>query len=162
MGVVGGCDEVGDEPGHQDRVVTVGTEGCPPERAKWSCFSSTSPPEDTLIEDDGGVGGQKSAPQTRLGSEEELKQSGQLEHLAAAFARRDPPMLGVRREVGPLLLVKHYLERLELAQIVERHLPSHGRARLTNAEVVLALIANRPAAPSPLYDVPLIAPACAL
>lgn len=88
-----------------------------------------------------------------LGPEDELKQSGQLEHLAAAFARRDPPMLGVRREVGPLLLVKHYLERLELAQIIERHLPSHGRTQLTNAEVVLALIANRLAAPSPLYDI---------
>jgi transposase len=88
-----------------------------------------------------------------LGPEEELKASGQLEQLAAAFARRDPPMFGVRREVGPLLLVKHYLERLGLAQIVDRQLPSHGRAQLTNAEVVSALIANRLAAPSPLYDI---------
>jgi hypothetical protein len=54
MGVVWVC-EVGDEPGHQDRVVTVGTEGCPPERAKWSCFSSTSPPGDPLIEDHEGL-----------------------------------------------------------------------------------------------------------
>ena len=88
-----------------------------------------------------------------LGREDELKASGQLESLAAAFARRDPPMLGIRRKVGPLLLVKHYLERLGLAAIVDRHLPSHGRAQLTNAEVVTALVANRLAAPSPLYDV---------
>jgi transposase len=88
-----------------------------------------------------------------LGREDKLKVSGQLEHLAAAFARADPPMLGVRREVGPLLLVKHYLERLGLAQIIEHHLPSHGRSHLTNAEVVTALIANRLAAPSPLYDI---------
>jgi transposase len=88
-----------------------------------------------------------------LGREDELKASGQLEGLAAAFARRDPPMLGVRREVGPLLLVRHFLDRLGLAGIVERHLPTRGRAQLTNAEVVSALIANRLAAPSPLYDI---------
>ena len=88
-----------------------------------------------------------------LGREDELKSSGQLESLAAAFARKDPPMAGIRREVGPLLLVKHYLQRLSLAEIVESHLPSHGRAQLTNAEVVTALIANRLCAPSPLYDI---------
>ncbi len=88
-----------------------------------------------------------------LGREDQLKASGQLEALAAAFARRDPPMLGVRREVGALLLVKHFLERLGMAEIVERQLPTHGRAQLTNAEVVSALIANRLAAPSPLYDI---------
>jgi hypothetical protein len=88
-----------------------------------------------------------------LGREDELKASGQLESLAAAFARRDPPLLGVRRDVGPLLLVKHFLDRLGLAEIVDRHLPSQGRAQLTNAEVVTALIANRLAAPSPLYDI---------
>jgi len=88
-----------------------------------------------------------------LGREDELKASGQLEQLAAAFARLDPPLLGVRREVGPLLLVRHYLERLGLAAIVERALPSHGRAQLTTAEVVSALIANRLCAPSPLYDI---------
>ncbi len=88
-----------------------------------------------------------------LGREEELKASGQLEQLAGTFARLDPPMLGVRREVGPLLLVQHYLERLGIPAIVERHAPSRGRARLSIAEVVSALIANRLCAPSPLYDV---------
>jgi transposase len=88
-----------------------------------------------------------------LGREDRLKASGELDRLAAAFARRDPPLLGSRREVGPLLLVRHYLERLQLAQIVDRHLPLHGRAQLTNGEVVLALIANRLCAPSPLYDI---------
>lgn len=88
-----------------------------------------------------------------LGREEELKASGQLEALAGAFARLDPPMVGVRREVGPLLVVAHVLGRLGLASIVEAHLPDHSRSRLSPAEVVMALIANRLAAPSPLYDV---------
>ena len=88
-----------------------------------------------------------------LGPEQQLKASGQLEQLAASFARLDPPLVGVRREVGPLLLVRHYLERLGLADIVARALPGRGRAQLTTAEVVSALIANRLAAPSPLYDI---------
>ena len=40
-----------------------------------------------------------------LGREDELKASGQLEQLAASFARLDPPPAGTRRHVGPLLLV---------------------------------------------------------
>ena len=39
-----------------------------------------------------------------LGRKEELKASGQLEKLAGAFARLDPPLVGTRREVGALLL----------------------------------------------------------
>jgi len=88
-----------------------------------------------------------------LGPEKTLKASGQLEALAASFARLDPPLRGVRREVGPLLLVRHYLERLGLAGIVARAVPGRGRAQLTTAEVVMALIASRLASPSPLYDI---------
>ena len=44
-----------------------------------------------------------------LGRVDELKASGQLDQLAAAFARLDPPRIGFRREVGPLLLVHHVL-----------------------------------------------------
>ena len=88
-----------------------------------------------------------------LGREDELKASGQLEALAGAFARLDPPMAGVRREVGPLLVVAAVLDRLDLAAVVARHLPERLRSRLTPAEVVVALVANRLAAPSPLYDV---------
>src|SRR5713226_9300395 len=40
-----------------------------------------------------------------LGREDQLKASGQLEQLAASFARLDPPAAGTRRLVGPLLLV---------------------------------------------------------
>jgi len=90
---------------------------------------------------------------TTLGREEELKASGQLEQLAAAFTRADPPTPGTRREVGPLLLVAHYLDRLGLRQIVDRAIPQRGRARLTCGEVVCALVANRLASPAPLYDV---------
>jgi hypothetical protein len=88
-----------------------------------------------------------------LGREDELKASGQLEALAGALARLDPPMVGVRRDVGPLLVVAAVLERLGLGRIVERHLPERSRGRLSPAEVVVALIANRLASPSPLYDV---------
>ena len=88
-----------------------------------------------------------------LGREDELKASGQLEALAGALARLDPPMAGVRREVGPLLLVAQVLARLGISPIVDAHLPDRSRSRLSPAEVVVALIANRLAAPSPLYDV---------
>lgn len=88
-----------------------------------------------------------------LGREDALKASGQLDSLAAAFTRLDPPLTGTRREVGPLLLVAHYLNRLGLMELVDQHIPQHGRARLTHGEVVSALIANRLSAPSPLYDV---------
>jgi transposase len=88
-----------------------------------------------------------------LGREDELKMSGQLEALAGAFARLDPPMTGTRRDVGPLLVVAHVMAGLGLARIVEAHLPDRSRSRLSAAEVVVALIANRLAAPSPLYDV---------
>src|SRR6266511_3690356 len=88
-----------------------------------------------------------------LGREDQLKASGQLDQLAAAFTRLDPPLAGTRREVGPLLLVGHYLDRLGLVALVDRHLPQRGRAQLTHGEVVAALVANRLCAPSPLYDV---------
>lgn len=88
-----------------------------------------------------------------LGREDELKASGQLEALAGAFARLDPPMVGVRREVGPLLVVAQVLSRLRLGDIVGAHLGDRRRSHLSPAEVVTALIANRLAAPSPLYDV---------
>jgi len=88
-----------------------------------------------------------------LGREDELKASGQLEALAGSFARLDPPMVGVRRDVGPLLVVASVLSRLGLAAIVEAHLPERLRSRCSAAEVVVALIANRLCAPSPLYDV---------
>ncbi len=88
-----------------------------------------------------------------LGRKERLKDSGQAEALAAAFARLDPPMTGTRREVGPLLLVRHFCERLGLRAEVERLLPSHGRAELSVGEVIEALLASRLCSPSPLYDV---------
>ncbi len=89
----------------------------------------------------------------KLGRRDELKQSGALDRLAGTFARLDPPVVGIRREVGPLLLVDAYLKRLGLTRIIHGALPAHGRAQLTTAEVVAALIANRLCAPSPLYDV---------
>jgi len=88
-----------------------------------------------------------------LGREDELKASGQLEQLAASFARLDPPPVGTRRHVGPLLLVAHYLQRLGLVKLIDTAAPMRGRAMLTHGEVIAALVANRLAGPAPLYDV---------
>jgi transposase len=88
-----------------------------------------------------------------LGREDELKASGQLEQLAGSFARLDPPLAGIRREVGPLLLVRHFTEALGIAAEVDRLLPQRGRAKLSAGEVVVALLSSRLASPSPLYDV---------
>ena len=101
-------------------------------------------------DDAGGVSHRMLA---NLGREDLLKSSGQLDQLAAAFALVDPPRIGARREVGPLLLVKHVLERLELIGLVDRQRPQRGRAELTTGEVIAALIANRLCAPAPLYDI---------
>ncbi len=88
-----------------------------------------------------------------LGREDELKASGQLDQLAATFARLDPPRVGFRREVGPLLLVRHVVKQLGLVEIIDRQVPQRGRAELTTGEVIVALIANRLCAPAPLYDI---------
>jgi hypothetical protein len=89
-----------------------------------------------------------------LGRLEALKESGQLEALAGSFARLDPPMVGVRREVGALLLVAHFLAELGVVGVVDRALPQRSRrAQLTVGEVAAALIASRLCSPSPLYDV---------
>jgi hypothetical protein len=88
-----------------------------------------------------------------LGRLDQLKASGQLDRFAGAFARLDPPPVGTRREVGPLLLVAHYLRRLGLVGLVDQVVPMRGRSLLTHGEVVAALVANRLAGPAPLYDV---------
>jgi transposase len=88
-----------------------------------------------------------------LGREDELKASGQLDQLAASFARLDPPPVGTHRDVGPLLIVAHYLGRLGLVSLVDELAPMRGRSLLTNGEVIAALVANRLCGPAPLYDV---------
>src|ERR1700730_12125210 len=54
-----------------------------------------------------------------LGREDELKASGQLDMPAARFARLDPPMIGVRRDVGPLLIVADLMDRLGVAGVID-------------------------------------------
>ncbi|MGH2986725.1 MAG: IS1634 family transposase [Solirubrobacterales bacterium] len=88
-----------------------------------------------------------------LGREDELKASGQLDQLQGSFARLDPPLAGIRREVGPLLLVRHFTAALGIGAAVDRLVPQRGRHKLSTGEVVVALIASRLASPSPLYDV---------
>jgi hypothetical protein len=88
-----------------------------------------------------------------LGREDDLKASGQLDALAASFARLDPPLAGIRREVGPLLLLSHLERELEIAQTVDRLLPRSPRSELAAGELVVALVANRLCSPSPLYDI---------
>jgi len=88
-----------------------------------------------------------------LGREDELKASGQLEQLMGSFARLDPPLAGVRRDVGPLLLAWHFITALDLVGAVDRALPQRGRQQLSVGEAVAALIASRLCSPSPLYDI---------
>ena len=88
-----------------------------------------------------------------LGRLEDLKASGELDRLAGSFARLDPPPVGTRREVGPLLLVQAVLARLGIGQVVDRLAPVRGTALLSHGEVVEALVVNRLCAPAPLYDV---------
>jgi hypothetical protein len=88
-----------------------------------------------------------------LGREDELKASGQLEQLMGSFARLDPPLVGVRRDVGPLLLAWHFIGELDLVGTVDRALPQRGRQQLSCGEVCAALICSRLCSPSPLYDV---------
>lgn len=88
-----------------------------------------------------------------LGRKDELKASGQLEKLAGSFARLDPPLVGVAREVGPLLLVWHFLAELDVVGTVDHALPRSARSQLSVGEVAAALIASRLCSPSPLYDV---------
>src|SRR6266536_1672425 len=78
-----------------------------------------------------------------LGRLDELKASGQLDRWAGAFTRLDPPAAGVHREVGPLLVVAHYLRRLGLVGLVDAAAPMRGRAQATHGEVIAALVANR-------------------
>ena len=88
-----------------------------------------------------------------LGREDELKASGQLEQLMGSFARLDPPLVGIRREVGPMLLAAHFLGELDLVGTIDRALPQRGRQQLSAGEVCAALIASRLCSPSPLYDI---------
>ena len=88
-----------------------------------------------------------------LGREDELKASGQLEQLMGSFARLDPPLAGLRREVGSLLLAWHFLAELDVVGTIDRALPQRGRQQLSVGEVVCALVASRLCSPSPLYDI---------
>ena len=88
-----------------------------------------------------------------LGRKEELKESGQLEKLAGAFARVDPPLAGTRREVGALLLAWHFLRELDVVGVIDGSLPRSARSELSVGEVCAALIASRSCSPSPLYDI---------
>jgi len=88
-----------------------------------------------------------------LGRKEALKASGQLEALAGSFARVDPPMVGVRRDVGALLLAGHFLTQLDVTGTIDRALPRCARSQLSVGEVAAALVASRLCSPSPLYDV---------
>src|SRR6266511_770164 len=75
------------------------------------------------------------------------------QRVVATLGRLDPPAAGVHREVGPLLVVAHYLRRLGLVGLVDAAAPMRGRAQATHGEVIAALVANRLSGPAPLYDV---------
>jgi hypothetical protein len=88
-----------------------------------------------------------------LGRLDELVAGGQLEQLAAGLARLHQPPPGTRRHVGPLLIVAHYLQALDVAGIVDAVLPRRGRALAGHGEVAAVLAASRLCSPAPLYDI---------
>ena len=57
------------------------------------------------------------------------------------------------KQLGALPAIREYLERLQLRERVDAVAPVREVARLTNGEVVAALVANRLTAPRPLYDI---------
>src|SRR6266581_4785782 len=71
-----------------------------------------------------------------LGRLDELVAGGQLEQLAAGLARLHQPPPGTRRHVGPLLVVAHYLQALDVAGIVDAVIPRRGEALAPAAEEV--------------------------
>src|SRR6266542_3541063 len=68
-----------------------------------------------------------------LGRLDELKASGQLDRWAGSWTRLDPPAAGTRRQVGPLLLVRHYLDRLGRALEALAPVAEHVRGELALA-----------------------------
>lgn len=88
-----------------------------------------------------------------LGRLDELKSVRPARPVGGRVHRLDPPALGTRREVGPLLVVGHYLRRLGLVGLVDQVAPMRGRSLLTHGEVIATLVANRLAGPAPLYDI---------
>ncbi len=87
----------------------------------------------------------------KLGRKDQLKASGALDNLAAAFTRLDPRPGSFLS--GSLPLVVPVLRGLDLVGIIDRACPMRGRAQLTHGEVVASLVANRLTAARPLYDV---------
>jgi transposase len=57
------------------------------------------------------------------------------------------------KQMGALPAIREYLERLQLKERVDAVAPVRDVARLTNGDVVVALVANRLTAPRPLYDI---------
>src|SRR5437764_14782319 len=57
------------------------------------------------------------------------------------------------KRLGALPVIRTYLERLQLKELVDTLAPVREVAHLTNGQVVEALIANRLTAPQPLYDI---------
>lgn len=57
------------------------------------------------------------------------------------------------KQLGALPAIREYLERLQLKERVDAVAPVREVARLTNGEVVVALVANRLTSPRPLYDI---------
>src|SRR6266446_6588729 len=58
-----------------------------------------------------------------------------------------------RREVGPLLIVAHYLRKLGVAEVVDRAIPRRGKALAGHGEIACVLAASRLCSPAPLYDI---------
>lgn len=59
----------------------------------------------------------------------------------------------VTKQLGSLWVIRSFLDRIGVVDIIDRQCPSGGRALLTHGQVIAALVANRLTAPRPLYQI---------
>lgn len=57
------------------------------------------------------------------------------------------------KQVGALPVIAHYLDRLGVAEIIDRACPVRDVAHITHGQTIAALVANRLTSPRPLYHV---------
>lgn len=59
----------------------------------------------------------------------------------------------ITKQLGSLWVIRWFLDRLGIAEIIDRQCPVTNRAGLTHGQVITAMVANRLTAPRPLHRV---------
>lgn len=63
------------------------------------------------------------------------------------------PQVALTKQIGSLPVISHYLDRLGIAEIIDRACPVRSVAHVTHGETIVALVANRLTSPHPLVHV---------